>query len=74
MQRLFADVALLPDQVCTVKEAKGIYPLLGIAANVALVAAGNFMKLVNARLAVRARISNFINPAWCPPDKAPSLR
>ena len=42
----------LANEVCTVKEAKTIYPLMGIAANVALVAAGNFMKLVNRGLAV----------------------
>ena len=35
------------DQVCTVQEAKTVYPLVGIAANCALVVAGNFMKLVN---------------------------
>ena len=43
----------LANEVCTVKEAKTIYPLMGIAANVALVAAGNFMKLVSRGLAVR---------------------
>ena len=39
-------------QVCTVAEAKAIYPLMGIAANVALVAAGNFMKAINLALKV----------------------
>lgn len=48
----------LPDQVCTVGEAKAIYPLMGIAANVALVAAGNFMKAVNAALPVLCCLSN----------------
>lgn len=47
----------LANEVCTVKEAKTIYPLMGIAANVALVAAGNFMKLVSKGLAVSARLS-----------------
>ena len=42
-------------QVCTVAEAKAIYPLMGIAANVALVAAGNFMKAVTLALKVRSR-------------------
>ena len=42
----------LANEVCTVKEAKAIYPLMGIAANMALVAAGNFMKLVHRSLAV----------------------
>ena len=41
--------------MCTVGEAKAIYPLMGIAANVALVAAGNFMKAVNAALQVPPR-------------------
>lgn len=40
----------LANEVCTVKEAKAIYPLMGIAANVALVAAGNYMKVVNVVL------------------------
>ncbi|CAL8465241.1 g4776 [Coccomyxa elongata] len=40
----------LANEVCTVGEAKTIYPLMGIAANVALVAAGNFMKAVNLAL------------------------
>lgn len=47
----------LANEVCTVKEAKTIYPLMGIAANVALVAAGNFMKLVNRGLAVSPIVS-----------------
>ncbi|KAK9812014.1 hypothetical protein WJX73_008976 [Symbiochloris irregularis] len=37
----------LANEVCTVQEAKTVYPLVGIAANCALVVAGNFMKLVN---------------------------
>ena len=49
----------LANEVCTVKEAKTIYPLMGIAANVALVAAGNFMKLVNRGLAVGGIL------VWC---------
>ncbi len=44
----------LANEVCTVGEAKTIYPLMGIAANVALVAAGNFMKAVNLALPVCA--------------------
>lgn len=47
----------LANEVCTVKEAKTIYPLMGIAANVALVAAGHFMKLVNRGLDVRPLLS-----------------
>lgn len=41
----------LANDVCTVSEAKSIYPLVGIAANVALVCAGSFIKHVNSVLA-----------------------
>jgi AAA family ATP:ADP antiporter len=37
----------LANEVCTVAEAKSVYPLMGIAANVALVLSGAFVKLVN---------------------------
>ncbi|KAK9820325.1 hypothetical protein WJX72_008977 [[Myrmecia] bisecta] len=37
----------LANEVCTVADAKIIYPLMGISANVALVVAGNYMKYVN---------------------------
>lgn len=37
----------LANEVCDVKEAKTIYPLMGISANFALVVAGNYMKFVN---------------------------
>lgn len=37
----------LANEVCTVSEAKTVYPLVGIAANCALVLAGNVMKYVN---------------------------
>ena len=58
----------LANEVCTVKEAKTIYPLMGIAANVALVAAGNFMKLVHRGLDVRPLLSvQFLTP--CMPDR-----
>jgi TLC ATP/ADP transporter len=40
----------LANDVCTVADAKTIYPLMGIAANIALVVAGNFMKYVNRSL------------------------
>lgn len=42
----------LANEVCTVTEAKSVYPLMGIAANVALVLSGNFVKYVNTVLAV----------------------
>lgn len=37
----------LANEVCSVEEAKSIYPLMGISANFALVVAGNYMKFVN---------------------------
>ena len=37
----------LANEVCTVAEAKSVYPLMGIAANVALVLSGSFVKFVN---------------------------
>ena len=40
----------LANDVCTVADAKTIYPLMGIAANIALVVAGNYMKWVNRSL------------------------
>ena len=41
----------LANDVCTVADAKTIYPLMGIAANIALVVAGNYMKWVNRGVA-----------------------
>jgi ATP:ADP antiporter, AAA family len=38
----------LANDVCTVPEAKTVYPMLGISANIALVAAGNYMKTLTA--------------------------
>lgn len=40
----------LANEVCSVTEAKTIYPLMGISANIALVVAGNYMKWVNRTL------------------------
>lgn len=40
----------LANDVCTVADAKTIYPLMGIAANIALVVGGNYMKWVNRSL------------------------
>eukprot|EP00193_Tetraselmis_chui_P017386 CAMPEP_0177784230 /NCGR_PEP_ID=MMETSP0491_2-20121128/19569_1 /TAXON_ID=63592 /ORGANISM="Tetraselmis chuii, Strain PLY429" /LENGTH=651 /DNA_ID=CAMNT_0019304941 /DNA_START=222 /DNA_END=2178 /DNA_ORIENTATION=- len=37
----------LANDVCSVDEAKTVYPLMGISANVALVVAGNYIKWVN---------------------------
>jgi AAA family ATP:ADP antiporter len=41
----------LANEVCTVTEAKSVYPLMGVAANVALVLSGSFVKHVNRTLA-----------------------
>jgi hypothetical protein len=41
----------LADDVCTVDEAKTLYPKLGIAANVGLVLAGSFTRAVNEGIA-----------------------
>jgi len=38
----------LANEVCTVAEAKSVYPLLGIAANVALVFGGHYVKFIGA--------------------------
>ncbi|KAF8060041.1 AATP2 [Scenedesmus sp. PABB004] len=41
----------LADDVCSVEEAKDVYPKLGILANVGLIAAGSFTRFVGQRLA-----------------------
>lgn len=38
----------LANEVCSVSDAKTIYPLMGIAANIALVVSGNYMKWINS--------------------------
>lgn len=38
----------LANEVCSVRDAKAIYPLMGIAANVALVCSGTYVKAVTA--------------------------
>eukprot|EP00889_Picochlorum_renovo_P007821 jgi/Picre1/34851/NNA_002317.t1 len=51
----------LANEVCTVSEAKSVYPLMGIAANVALVLSGNFVKLVNTHIAAG---STYVSLCW----------
>lgn len=51
----------LANEVCTVSEAKSVYPLMGIAANVALVLSGNFVKLVNTQIAAG---STYVSLCW----------
>jgi ATP/ADP translocase len=41
----------LADDVCSVEEAKEVYPKLGILANVGLIAAGGFTRYVTETLA-----------------------
>eukprot|EP00879_Flechtneria_rotunda_P028504 GHRR01030627.1.p1 GENE.GHRR01030627.1~~GHRR01030627.1.p1 ORF type:complete len:180 (+),score=61.83 GHRR01030627.1:533-1072(+) len=40
----------LANEVCTVDEAKAVYPFMAIGANIALVAAGCFIRIVNHTL------------------------
>jgi ATP/ADP translocase len=40
----------LANEVCTVDEAKAVYPFMAIGANIALVAAGCYIRLVNHTL------------------------
>jgi len=51
----------LANEVCTISEAKSVYPLMGIAANVALVLSGNFVKLVNTQIAVG---NTYVSLCW----------
>eukprot|EP00242_Pyramimonas_sp_CCMP2087_P010854 CAMPEP_0198199640 /NCGR_PEP_ID=MMETSP1445-20131203/2872_1 /TAXON_ID=36898 /ORGANISM="Pyramimonas sp., Strain CCMP2087" /LENGTH=489 /DNA_ID=CAMNT_0043869525 /DNA_START=849 /DNA_END=2318 /DNA_ORIENTATION=- len=41
----------LANELCSVDEAKSVYPLMGIAANVALVISGNYINLINRTVA-----------------------
>ena len=47
----------LANEVCTVQDARTIYPLMGIAANIALVVAGVFIKHVTAAVP-QARVTS----------------
>ncbi len=51
----------LANEVCTISEAKSVYPLMGIAANVALVLSGTFVKLVNTQIAVG---NTYVSLCW----------
>jgi len=51
----------LANDVCSVAEAKTVYPLMGMSANVALVAAGNYIKWVNAGPAAGAGLGASLN-------------
>ena len=53
----------LANELCTVSEAKTVYPLVGIAANCALVLAGNVMKYVNRGIAKVRMVAPGI-PPW----------
>ena len=59
----------LANELCTVSEAKTVYPLVGIAANCALVLAGNVMKYVNrgiAKVGLVAPGIPHVLPMGCP--------
>ena len=47
----------LANDICSVSEAKTVYPMMGIAANFALVSAGFFMKLVSKTPASASTLS-----------------
>ena len=49
----------LANDVCTVDEAKTIYPLMGISANAALVIAGHFIKYINRTFAGASTVLSF---------------
>ena len=66
----------LANEVCTVQDARTIYPLMGIAANIALVVAGIFIKHVTA-IVPQARTPAPPSNAWrrCPnPNPNPNSR
>jgi ATP:ADP antiporter, AAA family len=50
----------LANDVCTVDEAKTVYPMIGISANVALVAAGSYMKVMNKHVLANASTLMFL--------------
>jgi ATP/ADP translocase len=50
----------LANDVCTIQEAKTVYPMMGISANVALVAAGNYMKVMNKHILAAASTQTFL--------------
>ena len=50
----------LANDVCTVDEAKTVYPMMGISANVALVAAGSYMKMVTGTVLQGASTQVFL--------------
>ena len=58
----------LANEVCTVSDAKTIYPLMGIAANIALVVAGNYMKWINKTV---TQVSTL--PCWPSKEDLPAM-
>jgi ATP/ADP translocase len=60
----------LANEVCTVDEAKAVYPFMAIGANIALVAAGCFIRLVNHTLSTTVAGATFYTClllllVWC---------
>lgn len=45
----------LANEVCTLKEAKTLYPVLGLSANVALICAGKYLRVVNDTMAAQPK-------------------
>ena len=50
----------LANDTCTVTEAKTVYPLMGISANIALVAAGTYMKFMTSNVIAAGDTQGFL--------------
>jgi ATP:ADP antiporter, AAA family len=50
----------LANNVCTIKEAKTVYPMMGIPANIAVVAGGNFINLMNKTVLAGCSTQTFL--------------
>jgi ATP:ADP antiporter, AAA family len=53
----------LANELCSVTDAKTIYPLMGISANMALVVAGNYVKWINrvvAQVTLPPHVETFV--------------
>lgn len=50
----------LANDVCSVQEAKSVYPIISASANVALVAAGSYMKMMNEHVLKHASTQTFL--------------
>lgn len=50
----------LANNVCTIKEARTVYPMMGIPANIAVVAGGNFIKFMNTSVLAGCSTQTFL--------------